>query len=89
MLGHASIVLTADTYVSVLPEVAHKAAQETAGPVLRAACKLRRSHGGRDLLKGFATGAGIVLAVPFGWAIVVGFILGIVGTLLGMDLNTP
>ncbi|MFI6393727.1 hypothetical protein [Nonomuraea sp. NPDC050540] len=42
MLGHASIVLTADTYVSVLPEVAHKAAQETAGLVLRAASKLRR-----------------------------------------------
>ncbi|MEV4471347.1 tyrosine-type recombinase/integrase [Nonomuraea sp. NPDC049504] len=30
MLGHASIVLTADTYVSVLPEVAHHAARETA-----------------------------------------------------------
>ncbi|WP_240777999.1 tyrosine-type recombinase/integrase [Nonomuraea basaltis] len=42
MLGHASIVLTADTYVSVLPEVAHRAAQETAGLVLRAASKLRR-----------------------------------------------
>ncbi|MEV4576635.1 tyrosine-type recombinase/integrase [Nonomuraea jabiensis] len=42
MLGHASIVLTADTYVSVLPEVANKAAQETAGLVLRAASKLRR-----------------------------------------------
>ncbi|WP_431932930.1 tyrosine-type recombinase/integrase [Nonomuraea jabiensis] len=42
MLGHASIVLTADTYVSVLPEVTHKAAQETARLVLRAASKLRR-----------------------------------------------
>ncbi|MET9245604.1 tyrosine-type recombinase/integrase [Nonomuraea sp. NPDC003709] len=42
MLGHASIVLTADTYVSVLPKVAHKAAQETARLVLRAASKLRR-----------------------------------------------
>ncbi|MFI7129531.1 site-specific integrase [Nonomuraea sp. NPDC050153] len=42
MLGHASIALTTDTYVSVLPEVAHKAAQETAGLVLRAASKLRR-----------------------------------------------
>jgi integrase len=30
MLGHASIVLTADTYVSVLPEVAHKSAADTA-----------------------------------------------------------
>ncbi|MEV4364392.1 hypothetical protein [Nonomuraea sp. NPDC049625] len=44
---------------------------------------------GSDLLKGFAAGAGIVLTVLFGWAIVVGFILGIVGTLLGMDPNTP
>ncbi|MEU6720297.1 hypothetical protein ABZ897_53350 [Nonomuraea sp. NPDC046802] len=44
---------------------------------------------GSDLLKGFAAGAGIVLAVLFGWAIVVGFILGIVGALLGMDPNTP
>jgi integrase len=42
MLGHTSIVLTADTYVSVLPEVAHQAARETAGLVLRAASKLRR-----------------------------------------------
>lgn len=36
MLGHASIVLTADTYVSVLPEVAHEAARETARLVLNA-----------------------------------------------------
>ncbi|MFB4285849.1 hypothetical protein ACBJ59_62100 [Nonomuraea sp. MTCD27] len=42
MLGHASIVLTADTYVSVLPEVAHQAARETARLVLRAASKLRQ-----------------------------------------------
>lgn len=27
MLGHSSIVLTADTYTSVLPEVAHTAAE--------------------------------------------------------------
>ncbi|GAA1685992.1 hypothetical protein GCM10009733_098320 [Nonomuraea maheshkhaliensis] len=31
MLEHASIGLTTDTYVSALPEVAHEAAQETAG----------------------------------------------------------
>ncbi|MET9246209.1 tyrosine-type recombinase/integrase [Nonomuraea sp. NPDC003709] len=37
MLGHASIVLTADTHVSVLPEVAHKAARKTARLVLNAA----------------------------------------------------
>ncbi|MFI7128868.1 tyrosine recombinase XerC [Nonomuraea sp. NPDC050153] len=42
MLGHASIVLTADTYVSVLPVVAHHVAQETARLVLSAASALGR-----------------------------------------------
>ncbi|WP_433433128.1 tyrosine-type recombinase/integrase [Nonomuraea sp. CA-141351] len=46
MLGHASIVLTADTYVSVLPEVAHQAAGETARLVLNAASALGRPLGG-------------------------------------------
>ena len=32
MLGHSSIVLTADTYTSVLPEVARRAAEHTAAP---------------------------------------------------------
>ncbi|MEU4828582.1 tyrosine-type recombinase/integrase [Actinomadura sp. NPDC023710] len=36
MLGHSSIVLTADTYTSVLPEVAHCAAEKTAAHVLKA-----------------------------------------------------
>jgi integrase len=40
MLGHASIVLTADAYVSVLPEVARQAAGETARMVLNAASAL-------------------------------------------------
>ncbi|WP_323746067.1 site-specific integrase [Catenulispora pinisilvae] len=35
-LGHSSIVTTADTYVSVLPEVARKAAEDTASLVLKA-----------------------------------------------------
>jgi integrase len=35
-LGHSSIVLTADTYVSVLPEVAHQAAENTAAIILQA-----------------------------------------------------
>ena len=35
-LGHSSIVITADTYVSVLPEVARKAAEDTAALVLAA-----------------------------------------------------
>jgi integrase len=35
-LGHSSIVLTADTYISVLPEVARKAAEDTAALVIRA-----------------------------------------------------
>jgi integrase len=37
MLGHASIVLTADTYTSVLPDTAHQAAEATARLVLDAA----------------------------------------------------
>ena len=37
MLGHCSIVLTADTYTSVLPEVARTAAEKTAAYVMRAA----------------------------------------------------
>ncbi|MFI7110305.1 tyrosine-type recombinase/integrase [Nonomuraea sp. NPDC050227] len=45
MLGHASIVLTADTYVSVLPDVAHEAARETAQLVLNAASALGRQLG--------------------------------------------
>jgi integrase len=37
MLGHSSIVTTADTYTSVLPETAHRAAQATADMVMKAA----------------------------------------------------
>ena len=37
MLGHSSIVLTADTYTSVLPCLAHRAAEATAALVLEAA----------------------------------------------------
>jgi integrase len=37
MLGHSSIVTTADTYTSVLPETAHRAAQATAVTVMKAA----------------------------------------------------
>jgi hypothetical protein len=40
MLGHASIVLAADTYISVLPTIAHEAAQETVRLVLTAASAL-------------------------------------------------
>jgi hypothetical protein len=36
MLGHSSIVLTADPYTSVLPEVAHTAAETVAAHVLKA-----------------------------------------------------
>ncbi|MFI0411601.1 tyrosine-type recombinase/integrase [Actinomadura sp. 3N508] len=36
MLGHSSIALTADTYTSVLPEVAHRAAEKAARHVLKA-----------------------------------------------------
>ena len=56
MLGHASIVLTADTYTSVLPEVARQAAEDTAALILAAGClipgtPLRRRPGWRSLRK--------------------------------------
>jgi hypothetical protein len=35
-MGHSSIVLTADTYISVLPEVARAAAEKVAALILRA-----------------------------------------------------
>ncbi|MBR7826253.1 tyrosine-type recombinase/integrase [Actinospica sp. MGRD01-02] len=35
-LGHSSIVITADTYVSVLPDVARQAAEDTATLILQA-----------------------------------------------------
>ena len=38
MLGHSSIVLTADTYTSVLPHVAHAAAEKVAALIVRASC---------------------------------------------------
>jgi integrase len=38
MLGHSSIVLTADTYTSVLPAVAHTAAEKVATLIVRAGC---------------------------------------------------
>lgn len=44
MLGHSSIVTTADTYTCVLPEAAHRAAQATADTVIKAA---RSAPGGR------------------------------------------
>jgi integrase-like protein len=37
-LGHSSIVLTADTYIAVLPEVARAAAEKVAALILRAGC---------------------------------------------------
>lgn len=37
MLGHSSIVTTADTYTNVLPEVAHEAAQASAEMILNVA----------------------------------------------------
>jgi hypothetical protein len=37
MLGHSSIVTTADTCTSVLPEAVHRAAQATADLIIKAA----------------------------------------------------
>jgi len=62
MLGHSSIVLTADTYTSVLPDVARAAAEKVAALIIKADCLVpgtrrrrrrqagrsqRRSHAGR------------------------------------------
>jgi integrase len=54
-LGHSSIVLTADTYISVLPEVARKTAEDTATLVIQAGYRVpgtrrpRRRSGLRPL----------------------------------------
>jgi len=44
MLGHSSIVTTADTYTSVLPETAHRAAQATADMIIEAARSIAGSR---------------------------------------------
>ena len=38
MLGHSSIVLTADTYTSVLPDAAYSAAEKIAALIIKAGC---------------------------------------------------
>lgn len=38
MLGHSSIVLTADTYTSVLPDAAYSAAEKIAALIIEAGC---------------------------------------------------
>lgn len=38
MLGHSSIVLTADTYTSVLPDAAYSAAEKVAALIITAGC---------------------------------------------------
>ena len=43
MLGHSSIVLTADTYTSVLPDLAHHAAEATARLILNSASTTSRA----------------------------------------------
>jgi integrase len=48
MLGHASIVLTADTYTSVLPCLAHQTAEATAALVMQAAHHTSRKLRGRS-----------------------------------------
>ena len=50
MLGHSSIVLTADTYTSVLPDAAHAAAEKVAALIIKAGCLVPGTRGapGRD-----------------------------------------
>jgi integrase len=45
MLGHSSIQLTADTYTSVLPDTAHRAAEDTAALVFVTGKRTRRIAG--------------------------------------------
>lgn len=55
MLGHSSIVLTADTYTSVLPAVAHAAAEKVATLIIRAGCLIpgtRRRRRRQDSTRG-------------------------------------
>jgi hypothetical protein len=40
MLGHSSIGLTADTYISVVPELARDAAEKIAALILEAGCMI-------------------------------------------------
>ena len=50
MLGHSSIVTTADAYTSVLPEAAHHSAQATADMVIKAARSAPGSRSGRTVV---------------------------------------
>ncbi len=54
MLGHSSIVLTADTYTSVLPAVAHAAAEKVATLTIQAGCPVpgTRRHRRRQSTRG-------------------------------------
>ena len=71
MLGHSSIVLTADTYTSVLPEVARRAAEHTAALIIAAGCMVpgtrrHRRAGWRSLRRQARTvvAGGLSLAHP-------------------------
>jgi integrase len=63
MLGHSSIVTTADTYTSVLPEAAHRFAQATADMIIKAAGSAPRSRRGETNMPhipGAITAAGML-----------------------------
>jgi hypothetical protein len=55
MLGHSSIVTTADTYTSVLPEVAHSAAQASADLIMKVARSAPRSRSGDGVTQEMVT----------------------------------
>jgi len=60
MPGHSSIVLTAGTYTSVLPQVAHAAAEKVAALIVKAGClvpgtRRHRHRQGRRTRPGHAT----------------------------------
>jgi integrase len=66
MLGHSSIVLTADTYTSVLPAVAHTAAEKVAALIIRRAAWCRAPGAADEGRPGAAAGAVSMLAAT--WA---------------------
>ncbi|ONF67859.1 hypothetical protein AVR91_0220640 [Amycolatopsis keratiniphila subsp. keratiniphila] len=67
LLGHASIVLTADTYTSVLPSLAHASAEATASLVRRAGyergqkiCRSRATRGRQQRSQGRGRGPRLI-----------------------------
>jgi hypothetical protein len=67
-LGHSALAITADTYTSVLPAVAHAAAEAVAGIVPRAQRRPRPPDRGRAQSSSHApAAASVAAALTVGW----------------------